>query len=135
MAITAHQGRQELLHAYVDINFADLVSGSDLNAIEVEPGAAIVSGAVVKKMAFNSATSDVLDVGYSGVQNAFANDINIAAAGAARTEITPTGFVHTTATRWITVRWVGVGAVPTAGKVRLEIQYYIENRACYALGH
>ncbi len=133
-SITKNVSRQEVVQAYVDINFGDLAgsSGVDVNAIELPPGAVLVGGAVVALTAFNSATSDVLDVGDSVSQNRYANDVNIHATG--RTAITPTGYTHVAASRWLTVRWVGVGAVPSAGKVRLEAQYYVENRSHFTQG-
>lgn len=134
MPITKNAGRQEIALAYVDINFSDLAgsSGADVNALEVPPGAVVVGGAVTTLTAFNSATSDVLDVGDSGSQLRYLNDTNIHATG--RAALVPTGYTHTASTRNITVRWVGVGAVPTAGKCRLEVQYYVENRANFTQG-
>jgi hypothetical protein len=132
MAITKNAGRQELIVATVDIGFADLVSGSDIPAIDLPRNAVVTGGDVVVTTAFNSATSDVFDVGDASSQNRYLNDASIAATG--RTALVPTGFVTTATQPNLTVRWVGAGAAPTAGAVRLTVQYYVKGRAAFAQG-
>lgn len=129
MAITKDFNRQCVMSALVTINFGDLtgLSGSDVGAVSLPPNAIVVGGAVVTKTAFNSATSDVLDVGDAGSQNRYLNDANIHATGIAA--LVPTGYVHTGGD--LTVRWVGVGAVPTAGQVQLRVDYIQVGRAEY----
>jgi len=126
MPITKNTGRQCVQFAYVDIKLADLVSAADVAAIELPPNAVILSGQLVTTEAWNSTTSDVLDVGDSGSQNRYLNDGNIRALGA-RVALVPTGFV--TVGNPLTVRWVSGGGVPTTGKVRLEVEYYQLGRA------
>lgn len=126
MPITKNTGRQCVQFAYVDIKLADLVSAADVVAIELPPNAVILSGQLVTTEAWNSTTSDVLDVGDSGSQNRYLNDGNIRALGA-RVALVPTGFV--TVGNPLTVRWVSGGGVPTTGKVRLEVEYYQLGRA------
>lgn len=125
MGITKNASRQEPLMAFVDINFGDLVSGADAPAIQLPANAVVLSGAVTVLTPFNSATSDVLDVGDAGSQNRYLNDANIHAAG--HIALVPTGY-QTAAQGDVTVRWVGVGAAPTAGKVRLTLQYIVIGR-------
>jgi hypothetical protein len=132
MTITKNSGRQELIVATVDIGFADLVSGADLPAIDLPRNAVVTGGDVVVTTAFNSATSDVLDVGDASSENRYLNDANLASAG--RTALVPTGFVTTSTQPALTVRWVGAGAAPTAGAVRLTVQYYVKGRAAFAQG-
>jgi hypothetical protein len=132
MAITKNSGRQELIQAYVDINFGDLTSGADAPAIDLPRNAVIVGGSVVVVTPFNSATSDVLDVGDASSENRYVNDVNIHTAGL--TALVPTGFVTTTSEPSVTVRWTGVGAAPTAGQVRLSVQYYVKGRAAFSQG-
>ncbi len=133
MAITANPSRQELIHAWVDINLADLASGVDANAIQLPPNAVVVSGRTVTTEAWNSTTSDVLDVGDVTSQNRYLNDGNIRAL-ASVVPLVPTGFVTTTTERWLTVRWVSGGGTPTTGKVRLEVQYFVKGRSAFTLG-
>lgn len=126
MAITKNTGRQCVQFAYVDIKLADLTSAVDATAIELPPNAVILSGQLVTTEAWNSTTSDVLDVGDSGSQNRYLNDGNIRALGS-RVALVPTGFL--TVGNPLTVRWVSGGGVPTTGKVRLEVEYYQLGRA------
>jgi hypothetical protein len=132
MPIKKLSGRQELITAYVDIGFADLVNGVAQAAIELPVNAVVVSGDAVATEAFNSVTSDVLDIGDDTVQNRYLNDANIHALG--RTPLIPTGFVTTATQRNINVTWVAVGAAPTAGKVTVSVQYYVRGRAAFAQG-
>ena len=126
MPITKNTARQCPAFAWVDINLADLASGVDVEAIDLPPNAVITSGQTVTTEAWNSTTSDVLDVGDSGSQNRYLNDGNIRALGA-RVALVPTGYVHTGGA--LTVRWVSGGGTPTTGKVRLEVEYFVKGRA------
>ena len=133
MAITKNVGRQELVAAYVDINLADVTTATDIAALDLPVGAVIVSGALVTTEAWNSTTSDVMDVGDATTQNRYLNDGDIRAL-AARVPLVPTGFVHTATQNTLTVRWVSGGGTPTTGKVRLEVQYYVKGRAAFSQG-
>jgi hypothetical protein len=126
MAITKNYARQDVKFAYVDINLADLVSASDFAAIDLPPNSIVLSGQTVTTEAWNSTTSDVLDVGDAGSQNRYLNDGNIRAL-AARVALVPTGYI--TDGNPITVRWVSGGGTPTTGKVRLEVLYVQQGRA------
>lgn len=117
--------RQSVIVAMVAISFADLASGVDLAAIELPPNAIVLGGDVTVTEAFNSATTDVIDVGDSVSQNRYLNDGNIHAAG--RVALVPTGYVHPGGD--LTVRWVGAGAAPTAGTARLTVQYVVQGRS------
>lgn len=132
MAITKNSARQCPVVAHVDINLADLVSGSDLAAIELPLNAVVVSGGVTVLEAFNSTSTDVLDVGDASSQNRYLNDGNIHATG--RVALVPTGFKHTTSERNVTVRWASGGGAPSTGKLRLDLTYYVEGRAEFSQG-
>lgn len=75
MAITKDFNRQCVMSALLTINFGDLagLSGTDVGAVSLPPNAIVTGGAVVVKTAFNSATSDVIDVGDSVSQNRYLN--------------------------------------------------------------
>lgn len=133
MPIKKNAGRQELIAAYVDINLADVTNGVDVAAMDLPVGAVIVSGALVTTEAWNSTTSDVMDVGDATTQNRYLNDGNIRAL-AARVPLVPTGFVHTATQPSLTVRWVSGGGTPTTGKVRLEVQYFVRGRSAFSQG-
>lgn len=126
MTITKDFNRQCPTVAMVTINLADVVSASDLAAITLPPNSIILSGDITTTEAWDSTTSDVMDVGDSVSQNRYLNDGNIRAL-AARVALVPTGFVHPGGD--ITVRWTSGGGTPTTGKVRLTIQYVQVGRA------
>lgn len=125
-ALKKNSNRQSLVVLYKDFTYDQLTSGADKTVAEVPAGAVIVMGDVVMDTAFNSATSDVLDVGDAGSENRYKDDINIASA--ARTAIIPTGYVYTAPTA-ITLRWTGAGTAPSAGAGRLFLAYYVRGRA------
>ena len=132
MPITKNSARQCPVVAHVDINLADLVSGSDLVAIELPLNAVVVDGGVTVTEVFNSTTSDVLDVGDATSQNRYLNDGNLRTL--ARVPLVLTGFKAGTAERNITVRWVSGGGTPTTGKLRLDVTYYVVGRAEFSQG-
>lgn len=125
MAIQKNPARQAPLVAFVDINAADLTSGTDVAAIDLPGNAVVLAGSVAVLTPFNSGTSDVLDVGDAGIQNRYLNDANIHTSGSIA--LVPTG-TATTGAGAITVRWTGGGAAPTAGKVRLAVTYIVLGR-------
>jgi len=133
MSITKNSARQELITAFVDINLADLVTNVAANALDLPPNAIIVSGRLVTTEAWNSTTSDVMDVGDVTSATRYLTDGNIRAL-AAVVPLVPTGFIHTTTEKQLTVTWTSGGGTPTTGKVRLEVQYFVKGRAAFSQG-
>lgn len=133
MPITKNSGRQELIVATVDINLADVTTNVAAGAIDLPANAVVVSGQLITTEAWNSTTSDVMDVGdvTSGVR--YLTDGNIRAL-AARVPLVPTGFTTTATEKQLTVTWTSGGGVPTTGKVRLEVLYFVKNRAAFTQG-
>lgn len=126
MAITKDFNRQCVMSALLTVKFSDLTgsSGVDLAAFSMPPNAIVTGGTINVKTAFNSATSDVIDVGDSVSQNRYLNDGNIHATGLVA--LVPTGYVHPGGD--LTVRWTGVGTAPTAGEVLIRIDYVVVGR-------
>lgn len=128
MAITKDSSVQHVLSKVVTINFGDLAgtSGTDVAAIDIPQGAIVTSGAIVKRIVFNSATSDTLSVGDSGSATRYlgATDVKTATGLVA---LVPTGYIHDKPA--ITVRWTGTGAVPTTGQVQLRVDYIVPGKA------
>lgn len=120
MAITKDALVQNVVHKFVTINLADVTTGTDFAAIDIPPNSVILSGSLYTTEAWNSTTSDVMDVGDSASQNRYLNDGNIRSL-AAMVALVPTGFVHPGGS--LTVRWVSGGGTPTTGKVRLGVSY------------
>lgn len=125
MGITLDFNRQMVKVAMVEFAVADLVSGADAAAIKLPDGAIVLSGDVVTLEAWNSTSTDVLDVGDSVSQNRYLNDGDIRALGA-RVPLVPTGRVHSSANGPLTVRWVSGGGSPSTGRSRLTVQYVIK---------
>ena len=120
MAITKDANVQAVVSKTVFINLADVTTGVDYEAIDLPPNCIIQYGSLFTTEAWNSTTSDVLDVGDSASQNRYLNDGNIRTL-AALVPLVPTGFVHPGGP--LTVRWVSGGGVPTTGKVRLTVNF------------
>lgn len=133
MPITRNSARQELVVAHVDINLADIVNNVAQLALNLPPGAVITAGSLVTTEAWNSTTSDVMDVGDATSATRYLTDGNIRALNA-RVPLVPTGFVHTATQPMLTVTWTSGGGSPTTGKVRLEVQYYVIGRAAFSQG-
>jgi uncharacterized protein (DUF433 family) len=131
MAITKNKGRQDILSAYVDINFADVVAAGAYNAIDLPVGAQVVGGDMVVDTVFNS-TTNTLSVGdaSSAARYLGATDTKTAA----RTALVPTGFRTTATQPSITVTAALTGGAPTTGQVRLRVDYIVNKRAAFAQG-
>ena len=86
----------------------------------------VVGGGVVVKTAWNSGTSDALVVGDATTDNRYKSSFSIAATG--RTALVPTGYEVLSTTRTIQITWTGVGAAPSAGALRLEVEYILPAR-------
>lgn len=133
MPITKNSARQELVVAHVDINLADVATNVAQAALDLPVGAVITGGALVTTEAWNSTTSDVMDVGDATTATRYLTDGNIRALGA-RVPLVPTGFIHTATQPALTVTWTSGGGTPTTGKVRLEVEYYVRGRAAFSQG-
>lgn len=133
MPITKNSARQELIAAFVDINLADIANNVTQTALDLPINAVVVDGSLVTTEAWNSTTSDVMDVGDATSAVRYLTDGNIRALGA-RVPLVPTGFVHTSANNALRVTWTSGGGTPTTGKVRLEVRYYVLGRAAFSQG-
>jgi hypothetical protein len=133
MPITKNSARQELVHAWVNINLADLTTNVAAAALDLPINAVVVSGRLVTTEAWNSTSTDVMDVGDASSATRYLTDGNIRALGAV-VALVPTGFVHTATQPALTVTWTSGGGSPTTGKVRLEVQYYVQGRAAFSQG-
>lgn len=127
MPITLEAGRQDILVAEVSFAYTDLTSGVAAPAVQLPPNATVVGGGVVVDTAWNSATSDVLDVGDANDPNRYtASAANIAVVGFTALDVT--GYKDVDGLK-IDVIWTGVGAAPTAGAARLYVHYTISDRS------
>jgi hypothetical protein len=132
MPITLNSGRQDILSAVQDINFGDMVSGVAQDAVELPNGAIVIGGALAVETPFNSATSDTLAV--TGVWGeTLLAATSIAAAGVAAL-VPSNGKAKTNAAASVKATWTGAGAAPTAGKVRIIVNYVVTSRAHHSHG-
>jgi hypothetical protein len=133
MPILLRAERQELIIAHQEIVLADLVTNVALNVMKLPINAVIVSGQLVTTEAWNSTTSDVLDIGDVTSATRYLTDGNIRAS-AARVALVPTGFVVTSTQPNLTATWTSGGGTPSTGKVRLEVAYFVIGRAGFSQG-
>jgi len=132
MAVTLLPGRQELIVAEAAFGFADLTSATAAASVTVPEGAVVVGGYLIIDTVWNSATSDVMDIGDAGdVDRYSATPVDITALGATALDVT--GFAYT-ALDTIDVIWTGVSTAPTTGDARLVVEYYVEGRAAFSEG-
>lgn len=131
MSLIINSGRQNKVVAEQRIKFSDLVSGVAQPVMFLPNGAYNIVGKIIPIVAFNSATSDTVDVGTATTGNAYGNDLSIHA-------LTPqslTGFPNIlTDDQWLYLNWTGTGAVPTAGEVILSVEYSVIDRSQYDIG-
>lgn len=127
MAIEESVGRQYTLVAGpVDVLFSDVVSGvaSDIGNI---PGKAIITGGFINVVtAFDSATTDVVDIGRTDDPNAYtATPVDLQTTGVTALDVTGE---EITGKQDFGVTWTGVGTAPTQGEFYVVIEYIIRDR-------
>lgn len=131
-AVRKNAGRQEVLSAYVDINWDDLEDTDGVyGAIDLPPGATVIGGDVVVSTAFDNGTSADLDLGDSADDNRYtASSVDLTAA--ARTALTLTGYKHTGSTKELAVKVAFVGTASTEGSLRVRVDYVVDGRSFFA---
>ena len=120
-------GRQYPLVTWVDVAYGDLTTAVAAALADVPAGATVVGGAIIVDTVWNSATSDVADIGDGDDPNRYtASPVDLTALG--RTALTLTGYKYASGDT-IDITWTGTGAAPTTGAARVEIEYLLEGRA------
>jgi len=134
MAIPLNQGRQEVIAAQVILKFDEITddTGADEAAINLPAGATVVGGDIVVRTAFDSTTSEVLNVGDATDPNRYAAGVSIASATASyplSLDLVKEYSVKTP----ITVAWTaGATGTATAGEAILTVLYVEDGRSCFA---
>ena len=121
MAITKDANVQEVCSKSVTINYTDTVQNTAVAAIDIPPNSVILSGHLFTSTAWNSTTSDVIDVGDAGSATRYLSDGNIRAANAL-VALVPTGYVHTGSALTVT-HTAGAAGTATTGSTRLTVTY------------
>ena len=122
MPITKDANVQEVCSKSVTIGFADVTQNVAVAAIDIPPNSIILSGHLFTTQAWNSTTSDVLDVGDAGLATRYITDGAIRAASGAQVALVPTGYVHTGGPITVT-HTAGTAATATTGSTRLTVTY------------
>lgn len=121
MAITKDANVQEVCSKSVTINYSDVSQNVATDAIDIPPNSVILSGHLFTSTAWNSTTSDVIDVGDAGSATRYLSDGNIRAANAL-VALVPTGYVHTGGALTVT-HTGGAAGTATTGSTRLTVTY------------
>lgn len=131
MPVTKKTSRQQIILAFVDITFADMVSGVAQDIMEMPVNSIVVGGDVVTSVAWNSVTSDVIVVGDAASAARYFASTTIHAIN--RNPLVPTGFKYTAKTN-LQATVTSVGGSLTAGVTRVVVHYYIDNRSQWTQG-
>lgn len=119
-------GRQTVLFASISIAFDQIADTAvAVQAIGLPYGAQIIGGDVIVDTAFNPGTSLALAVGDKVTAGRYAAAVDLKTAG--RTPLGITGYVSDGGDIFVTPTLVG--AAPTAGSLRISVQYVIKGRA------
>lgn len=126
MPITKDVGRQYSLVARVPFVYTDFTSGVGVGSVDLPANSHVTGGSLVITTAFNSATSDQIEVGTATTAGLYlTQDVKTAAGSFA---IVPTEDVHAASTE-ILLEWTGAGAAPSQGAGFLLLEYVITDRA------
>ena len=127
MPITLANGRQAPLVASVDFTYADLVDNTAEPAVQLPANAIVVAGGLTVTTVWNSATTDVIDIGDGGTANRYTpTPIDVAVLGYVPIDVS--GYKYTVSDT-VDIKWNGTGTAPTTGAARLQIWYIVEGRA------
>lgn len=119
--------RQYELTAIQKFTYSDLTSAVAAALAELPAGAIVTGGEIIITTAFNSGTSDSIDIGDGGDPNRYtASPVDGTATG--RTALTLTGYQYTVSDD-VDITWTGAGAAPTQGAGMVIIKYVRPGRA------
>lgn len=121
---------QYAVTAFVRVAFSDLVSGASAKLIELPQNATVVDFKLVVDTAFNSATSDAVDIGDASDPDRYAAAANLQVAGLVANPGTADDLSESTsADVAINALLTSVGAAATAGSFRALITYVVDGRS------
>lgn len=134
MSITVNINRQSPLVAYIDIDVADIKASGSYNAIFLPAGARVIGGFLDVKVAANDSGTYTLSVGdllgtpdvdkYLTATNGKSAALTALSAplGAAAAGVIPSGGT------WVTVTSAAQNGDSSAGSIRLQVEYVIDDR-------
>ena len=127
MTISVPDTRQTVLVANVSFAFGDFTSGTGAAACALPQNAVVSGGQMVIDTAWDSGTSDGLEIGDAGSAARYLSSTD--AQSAARTALVPTGYQVENANRNILIEVTSAGTAATAGAGRLQVEYIVEGRS------
>ncbi len=105
-----------------------ITSASAVNIGYIPSGAVVLGVSAVVSVAFDSATSDVIDIGTSADANGFASAVDISSVGLkAADDLATSDDLVTSVETLLTATWTGVGTAPTVGTVDVVVEYAVDN--------
>ncbi len=117
---------QQTHYLVAEYAYSDLTSGTAVTLGTVPADCIIMDAGVVVETAFNSATSDVLDIGTSADGDGFATDLDLTTAGKiVADELATSDDLTPTADTDITFAWTGSGTAPSAGVIHVYVTYLV----------
>lgn len=110
------------------VSYSDLTSGTAFTVGTLPAGAVVLDACAVVTTAFNSATSDVLNIGTASDGDGFATSLDITSAGKkAADELATSDDLLFSAAANVTATWTGTGAAPSAGAVEVIVSFVVDN--------
>ena len=114
--------RQKICYAIVDFTQAELPTGVAVPVLDLPQGAVVMEVGVTIDTAFDSVTSDTIDIGDASSAARYKTDVNGQTANTYQAG-TPTGFATTSSEPQIVLTNTAVGTEGTAGAGRLIVGY------------
>lgn len=127
LAANRNKALQSPLVAMQRLTQPELPTGKAVSAIYIPAGAIVTGGFIKVETAFDSATTDTLDVGDTLLGTRYLDGSSDNGSTAARVALSPTGYQYT-AGKWITVTNTAAGTEGTAGVVLVVVEYIVEGR-------
>lgn len=106
----------------------EITSGVAVNLGYLPAKAVVLGASAVVSTAFDSATSDVLNIGTSADGDGFATSLDISSVGLkAADELATSDDLYVTSETLLTATWTGAGTAPTVGTVIVVVEYAADN--------
>lgn len=120
---------QTLVH-YVrkGVSLSELTSGTAVTIGTLPAGAVVDDAYAVVTTAFNSGTSDLLDMGTSGDPNGFMSAVSVATAGKkSADDLATSDDLSLSADTEVSFTWTGAGTAASAGALEAVVKFVIDN--------
>jgi len=129
--------RQTVYSAHERVKLADIESGVAFNVFSKLPNGVIpIALAVIILTPFDSATSDLLDIGTAADPDAYKADVNVAAAAGTKVDATTLPGLINEASGGLQLQatWTGTGTAPTEGEFLIVGQFIEDSREHFTQG-